>query len=276
LVDQAGDQFQQPGVGAFVQRADAELLDQHHIVVPRVIGQHADRVMAHKQFAAELRAHAAGELAMAQVQTVQAVEALEAGLALEHLDIGMWHAIPPCGRFYARNSIVAARGSVLNVRVLPASWQGVLLWCCRCSVSCAAALARLAGSIPALPLMARSMRVCWLLAHMSGLGGWGACGDNGHAPGTPGTLYSRSARRHCEESPCVPLLLPVCCHCCWAGARVSRRAACRSRRWRPRGMPGSIALPVAKSASARWSILTCSASTICPNSMRASSASCSG
>src|SRR5690606_7252748 len=97
LVDQPSDQFQQPGVGAFLHGADAELFDQHHGVALRVVGQHADRIVAHEQLAAQARAHAAVELTVTQVQTVEAIEAAKAGLTLDDLDIRLAEAVAHAG-----------------------------------------------------------------------------------------------------------------------------------------------------------------------------------
>lgn len=87
LVDQAGDQLQQPGVGELLHRPDAELLDEHHAIALRVVGQHADRVMADEQFPTDFPAHAAVELAMPQAQAIETIEAAEAFLALHELDV---------------------------------------------------------------------------------------------------------------------------------------------------------------------------------------------
>ncbi len=83
LVDQAGHQFHQPRVGDLVHGADAKLLDQHHFIALRVVGQHAHRVMAHEQFTADFAAHATGKQFVTQVHTVEFVETLEAALALD-------------------------------------------------------------------------------------------------------------------------------------------------------------------------------------------------
>lgn len=86
LVDQPGDQFDQPGIVGLVQRTDAELLDQHHFVTQRIVGQHADGVVAHEQLAADLAPHATGEQFMAQAHLVELVEALEAIGPFDDLD----------------------------------------------------------------------------------------------------------------------------------------------------------------------------------------------
>ncbi|MNC49636.1 hypothetical protein D3C75_988270 [compost metagenome] len=101
LVDQPGHQLQQPGVRALVQRADAELLDQHHRIAQRIVGQHADRIVADEQLAADHRSHAASEQLVAQVHAIQRIEATETGLALDdfHFQIGRFrrlaHILPP-------------------------------------------------------------------------------------------------------------------------------------------------------------------------------------
>ncbi|MCY1178139.1 hypothetical protein D9M73_184780 [compost metagenome] len=87
LVDQAGDQFQQPGIHPRLQRADTELFDQHHFVALRVIGQDANRIVAHEQLTTDHRPHAAGELAVPQVQAIDPVETTEAMLAQGDFDI---------------------------------------------------------------------------------------------------------------------------------------------------------------------------------------------
>ncbi len=53
----------------------------------RVVGQHADRVMADEQFPTDFPAHAAVELAMPQAQAIETIEAAEAFLALHELDV---------------------------------------------------------------------------------------------------------------------------------------------------------------------------------------------
>ncbi|MNR07323.1 hypothetical protein D3C85_1234390 [compost metagenome] len=66
LVDQPGHHLDQPGVVDLVQCTNAELLDQHHFIAQRVVRQHAHRIMAHEQFAADLAAHAPGKQLVAQ------------------------------------------------------------------------------------------------------------------------------------------------------------------------------------------------------------------
>ncbi|MOA06292.1 hypothetical protein D3C78_1259230 [compost metagenome] len=87
LVDQAGDQLQQPGIHPGLQRADTELLDQHHLVALRVVGQDANRIVAHEQLTTDHRPHAAGELPVPQVQAIDPIETTEAMLALGDFDI---------------------------------------------------------------------------------------------------------------------------------------------------------------------------------------------
>ncbi|MNP67957.1 hypothetical protein D3C76_1638520 [compost metagenome] len=86
LVDQPGHHFDQPRVVDLAQRPHTELLDQHHFIALRVVGQHAHRIMAHEQLAADLTAHAPGEQLVAQVHLVELVEALEAIGPLDDLD----------------------------------------------------------------------------------------------------------------------------------------------------------------------------------------------
>lgn len=87
LVDQSGHQLDQPGVVRLVQCSGTELLDQHHLVAPGVIGQHADGIVPNEQLAFDLRTHLATEQAVAQLQALQAIETAETLLSLQDLDI---------------------------------------------------------------------------------------------------------------------------------------------------------------------------------------------
>ncbi|MNN76234.1 hypothetical protein D3C81_1925970 [compost metagenome] len=78
LVDQTGNQFDQPRIVGLAQGADAKLLDQHHFVTLRIVRQHAHRIMTNEHFTIDLAAHAASEQFVAQVHTIELVEALEA------------------------------------------------------------------------------------------------------------------------------------------------------------------------------------------------------
>ncbi len=82
LVDQAGDHLDQPRVVGTAHGAHAKLLDQHHFITLRVIGQYTHRVVTDKDFAVDHAAHAAVELLVAQLHTVKFIEALVGIVAL--------------------------------------------------------------------------------------------------------------------------------------------------------------------------------------------------
>jgi len=86
LVDQAGDHFHQPRVGGAAHGAYAKLLDQHHFIALRVVGQHAHGVMPHEDLAVDHPAHAAVEFFVAQLHAIELVETLIGIVALNNLD----------------------------------------------------------------------------------------------------------------------------------------------------------------------------------------------
>jgi hypothetical protein len=88
LVDQTGDQFDQPGIVGLAHGADAELLDQHHFIALRIVRQHAHGIMAHEHFTIDLAAHATGEQFVAQVHAIELVEALVALFAPNDINGG--------------------------------------------------------------------------------------------------------------------------------------------------------------------------------------------
>ena len=78
LVDQTGDQFDQPRIVGLAHGADAKLLDQHHFVALWIIRQHTHRIVAQEHFTIDLATHATVEQFVAQVHAVELVEALVA------------------------------------------------------------------------------------------------------------------------------------------------------------------------------------------------------
>ena len=85
-LDHAGDRLEHPGLVRLLDRADPELLDEHHLPARRIVGQHDRRVAAHQQLARQFRPHAAGEQAVAQPEADHLEEARERHAALEHHD----------------------------------------------------------------------------------------------------------------------------------------------------------------------------------------------
>ncbi|MNT51031.1 hypothetical protein D3C72_1879790 [compost metagenome] len=87
FIDQTSDQFNQPRVGDLAHRTNAKLLDQHHFVTHGVVRQHAHRIVAHKQLATDLAAHAASEQFVAQANPIELVKALEAVHPLDDFNV---------------------------------------------------------------------------------------------------------------------------------------------------------------------------------------------
>jgi len=122
LVDQPGNQFDQPRCFGLAQRADAELLDQHHFITLRVVGQHTHGVMAHKHFTTDLAAHATGKEFVTQVHAIKFVKTLIAVLTLYDLN-GAWrglgdvsHCKPLAGEFHRGRTLGIAHPNAPETR----------------------------------------------------------------------------------------------------------------------------------------------------------------
>jgi len=106
LVDQPGNQLDQPGRVSLAQGADAELLDQYHFITLRVVGQHTDCIMSYKHLTTDLATHASGKEFVSQMHPIKLVKTLITVLALYDLD-GAWpglgdvsHCKPLAGEFH--------------------------------------------------------------------------------------------------------------------------------------------------------------------------------
>ena len=86
-LDEAGDDLQQPRLGAAGQGPGAKLFDQHHRIAHRIVGQHRDGGGVVEHLAHDLAAPAAGESAVAQADALDAEEAAKRGLATEDIEI---------------------------------------------------------------------------------------------------------------------------------------------------------------------------------------------
>jgi hypothetical protein len=97
LVDDAGDRLEQPGVARRLERAGAELLDQHDLVADRVVRQHGGGMTAHEDLAHQFRTEAARELPVPQPVAHHAKMAVEDHRAIEDLDPWIRHGGPRSG-----------------------------------------------------------------------------------------------------------------------------------------------------------------------------------
>src|SRR3954452_4032143 len=93
LVEDAGHGLEQPGLAAPVDRAGAELLDQHDTVRPRIVGQDRHRLALDEDLALQFRAHATAEQLVPHARDVELEKAVVDALALDDLDPALAHAV---------------------------------------------------------------------------------------------------------------------------------------------------------------------------------------
>ena len=122
LVDQPGNQLDQPRCFGLAQRADAELLDQHHFITLRVVGQHTDCIMSYKHLTTDLATHASGKEFVSQMHPIKLVKTLITVLALYDLD-GAWpglgdvsHYKPLAGEFHRGRALGIAHPNAPETR----------------------------------------------------------------------------------------------------------------------------------------------------------------
>ena len=97
VLDDTGDRLEQPGIAIRLERAGAELLDQHDLVAHRVVGQHGGGMAAREHLAHQLRTEAAREPPVPQPVAHHPKIAVEHHRTIEDLDPWIRHGGPRSG-----------------------------------------------------------------------------------------------------------------------------------------------------------------------------------